>query len=39
MSKTDLAKAGLEASWRVARRYSWQRVFDRMFDIYDQLAV
>ena len=39
MSKTDLAKAGLEASYRVARRYSWQRVFDRMFDIYDQLAV
>ena len=39
MSKTDLAKAGLEASWRVARRYSWQRVFDRMFDIYGQLAL
>ena len=39
MSKTDLAKAGLEASYRVARRYSWQRVFDRMFDIYEQLAV
>jgi len=39
MSKTDLAKAGLEASYRVVRRYSWQRVFDRMFDIYEQLAV
>jgi alpha-1,6-mannosyltransferase len=39
MSKTDLVKAGLEASRRVARRYSWQTVFDRMFDIYDQLAV
>ena len=39
MSKTDLAKAGLEASYRVARRYSWQTVFDRMFDIYGQLTV
>ena len=39
MSKTDLAKAGLEASYRVARRYSWQTVFDRMFDIYNRLAI
>lgn len=39
MSNTDLEKAGLEASRRVIRRYSWQTVFDRMFDIYDQLAV
>jgi alpha-1,6-mannosyltransferase len=39
MSNTDLAKAGLEASHRVARRYSWQTVFDRMFDIYGKLAV
>jgi len=39
MSKTDLVKAGLEASRRVAGRYSWQTVFDRMFDIYNQLAV
>ena len=39
MSNTDLAKAGLEASRRVARRYSWQTVFDRMFDIYGQLAL
>jgi alpha-1,6-mannosyltransferase len=38
VSETDLEKAGLEASRRVARRYSWQTVFDRMFDIYDQLA-
>jgi len=39
ISKTDLVKAGLEASRRVAGRYSWQTVFDRMFDIYNQLAV
>jgi alpha-1,6-mannosyltransferase len=39
MSKTDLEKAGLEASRRVVRRYSWQKVFDRMFDIYQQLAM
>jgi alpha-1,6-mannosyltransferase len=39
MSNTDLEKAGLEASHRVIGRYSWQTVFDRMFDIYDQLAV
>jgi alpha-1,6-mannosyltransferase len=39
MSKTDLEKAGLEASRRVARRYSWQTVFERMFDIYQQLAM
>jgi alpha-1,6-mannosyltransferase len=39
MSKTDLEKAGLEASRRVVRRYSWQKVFERMFDIYQQLAM
>ena len=39
MVKTDLEKAGLEASRRVIQRYSWKKVFDRMFDIYKQLAV
>jgi alpha-1,6-mannosyltransferase len=39
MSETDLKKAGLEASRRVMRRYAWQKVFDRVFDIYGQLAV
>ena len=39
MSKTDLEKAGLEASRRVVRRYSWQKDFERMFDIYQQLAM
>jgi alpha-1,6-mannosyltransferase len=38
MSQTDLQKAGLEASRRVTRRYSWQKVFDRMFDTYRQIA-
>jgi alpha-1,6-mannosyltransferase len=39
ISETDLQKAGSEASRRVIRRYSWQKVFDRMFDIYGQLAI
>jgi alpha-1,6-mannosyltransferase len=39
MSETNLKKAGLEASRRVMRRYSWQKVFDRMFDIYGRLAI
>jgi alpha-1,6-mannosyltransferase len=39
MSETDLQKGGLEASRRVTRRYSWQKVFERMFDIYGQLAI
>src|ERR1700737_533893 len=39
MSKTDLEKAGLEASRRVVRRFSWEKVFYRMLDIYQQLAM
>jgi len=34
MSKTDLEAAGTEASWRVIQRYSWRKVFDRMFETY-----
>jgi alpha-1,6-mannosyltransferase len=34
MSKTDLEAAGNEASRRVIQRYSWRKVFDRMFETY-----
>jgi glycosyltransferase involved in cell wall biosynthesis len=37
MSRTDLAKIGKEASRRVIQRYSWRKVFDRMFEIYREL--
>ena len=38
MSETDLEAAGVEASARVVQRYSWRKVFDRMFDIYRQVG-
>jgi glycosyltransferase involved in cell wall biosynthesis len=34
MSKTNLEAAGNEASRRVIQRYSWRKVFDRMFETY-----
>lgn len=34
---TDLERAGIEASRRVAKRYSWEHVFTRMFDIYSKI--
>jgi alpha-1,6-mannosyltransferase len=37
MSTTDLVAAGYEASCGVIRRYSWRKVFDRMFEIYQTL--
>jgi alpha-1,6-mannosyltransferase len=37
MSHTDLAAAGNEASRRVIQRYSWQKVFDRMFEVYQKI--
>ena len=37
MSGTDLAKIGKEASRSVIQRYSWRKVFDRMFEIYQEL--
>ena len=37
MSATDLAKIGEEASKRVIQRYSWRKVFDRMFEIYREI--
>ena len=37
ISKTNLAAAGNEASRRVIQRYSWGKVFDRMFDIYQKI--
>ena len=37
MSRTDLQAAGNEASQRVVQRYSWRRVFDRMFEIYETI--
>jgi glycosyltransferase involved in cell wall biosynthesis len=37
ISKTDLETAGNEASRRVIQRYSWQKVFDRMFEIYQNI--
>lgn len=35
--KTDLERAGIEASRRVSKRYSWEHVFTRMFDIYTKV--
>jgi alpha-1,6-mannosyltransferase len=34
MCKTDLEAAGNESSRRVIQRYSWRKVFDRMFETY-----
>jgi alpha-1,6-mannosyltransferase len=39
MSETDLEAAGIEASRRVIQRYPWRKVFERMFDIYQQVRV
>ena len=39
MSETDLEAAGIEASRRVIQRYPWRKVFERMFDIYQQIRV
>ncbi len=37
ISKTDLEADGNEASRRVIQRYSWRKVFDRMFAIYQKI--
>jgi alpha-1,6-mannosyltransferase len=37
ISKTDLEAAGLEASCRVIQRYPWRKVFERMFEFYEQI--
>ena len=37
MSHTDLVAAGNEASRRVIQRYSWPKVFDRMFEVYQKI--
>ena len=37
MSKTDLESAGNEASQSVIQRYSWRKVFDRMFETYQKI--
>jgi alpha-1,6-mannosyltransferase len=34
--ETNLEAAGIEASRRVANRYSWKTVFQHMFEIYEQ---
>ena len=39
MSETDLEAAGIEASRRVLQRYPWRKVFERMFDIYQQIRI
>jgi alpha-1,6-mannosyltransferase len=39
MSSTDLATIGHEASERVIQRYSWRKVFDRMFRIYQEIRL
>jgi alpha-1,6-mannosyltransferase len=39
MSSTDLEAAGNEANRRVVQRYSWRKVFDRMFEIYQKIRV
>jgi alpha-1,6-mannosyltransferase len=39
MSETDLEAAGIEASRRVIQRYPWRKVFERMFDIYEQIRI
>ena len=36
-AKLDLAAIAEAADQQVAKRYSWRRVFHRMFDIYEQL--
>jgi alpha-1,6-mannosyltransferase len=37
ISKTDLEAGGNEASQRVTQRYSWGKVFERMFAIYQKI--
>jgi alpha-1,6-mannosyltransferase len=37
MSGTNLEAAGNQASQRVIQRYSWRKVFDRMFEIYQKI--
>ena len=39
MSEIDLEAAGIEASRRVIQRYPWRKVFERMFNIYQQIRV
>jgi len=39
MSEIDLEVAGIEASRRVIQRYPWHKVFERMFNIYQQIRV
>lgn len=38
MSREDLPRIGATAAAEVARRYSWTRVFDRLFAIYREVA-
>jgi alpha-1,6-mannosyltransferase len=38
MSDTNLEAAGIEANGRVVQRYSWRKVFERMFDVYRQIT-
>ncbi len=37
MSATDLEAAGQEASRGAIQRYSWRKVFDRMFETYQEI--
>jgi alpha-1,6-mannosyltransferase len=37
ISQTDLEAAGNEASRRAIQRYSWRKVFDRMFETYQKI--
>ncbi len=37
MSQTNLQAAGNEASRKVVQRYSWRKVFERMFEIYQKI--
>ncbi len=37
IATTDLSNIGHKASERVIQRYSWRKVFDRMFQIYQEL--
>ena len=39
MSEIDLEAAGIEASRRVIQRYPWRKVFERMFNTYQQIRV
>ncbi len=39
MSEIDLEAAGIEASRRVRQRYPWRKVFERMFNTYQQIRV